>query len=423
MFLKLKQTAILLVLVTLGGSLFLTSCGPENQDLTPPAITLDGGLPRRTQSAGPHLFSGTLEAGATLNIDVSTTATISNLTYGGGLWSFEANDLVEGFNIFEIEATDVNYNTQVLYVTIDLDLVGPVVTLNQFTTVTPYTTQTLAGTVAELDAQDVIVSLDGGSTAFSVDDINGGIWTYSANFVSDGTYEVWVWGIDYLGNEPTDPSELIVKQTIVVDSTAPDFTVTESLPLIITPDPANTTSTELNGTIDAVNYDFTFLTNPVTSIALVDPIPNWKLSIDDIPAGITLGTFAIEDTTPTEVSQANIMIIRDLSGPFLIDNQPDYGETGVSINTKLTLTFSETMDETTVIGDMIVLTDSNGVETPVTVDLPVAPFRTFTFTPDVSLTSSTEYTVLVINPAAGDVTDQYGNSFVPPTLLWTFETL
>ena len=425
-------------------SLLLFACsGAEDGDLTPPNFTFDGGIPSRTQISGPWLFSGTADLDAEIDVTIVapliapfptlSTSTPDILPNGpNGIWSFEVN-LVEGINQFGIDVVDPVGNSTVYYVTIVLDLTGPVVTLDQYTNFTPSLTQTLAGTVAEVDAQRVQISIDGGSTwPYSTDDLNGdfngGIWSYELTFPTDATtYDVRVRATDALGNVPSDPDDaLVMQQNIEVNSTtAPNLTVTQGLPFYVS-DPATTFSVDLDGTYDSANYSLTFSTNTITTLTPdTTSIPDvWSLNVDNLPAGLTVVTLKVEDSVPAEVAQAKMMIVRDQGSPVIIDSVPAHGEKNVDPSTNIVVTFSETMKPLTVTNEMVVLTDEAGAPVPFTLNPPVAAAqdREFTFTPDVALANDTQYSLSFVNPEAQAVTDFFGNAFAAPATVLTFKT-
>jgi len=436
----LLTTALLL-------SLLLFGCGgAEDGDLTPPDFTIGSSVPSVTSdpwdSSTPWSFNGTSDPGSEIDVTVyfpttDPVPTIDNQTVNpDGTWSFEVYGLVEGTNTFAIDVSDEIGNSTVYYVTMVLDQTGPTVTLNQYATPTTTATQTLAGTVAELDASDVEVSVDGGTNWNSVDDINGGIWSFAVNLVSAPgvTYDIWVRSVDKLGNkvEVGDPDEdvLIVKKQIEVDAAANVFTIAEddAGPVYML-DPANNATLQLTGTRTA-DYPVGIVDiTPVSSLTVDDTTDNinWTADFTTLPAGNTEVTFGLTDLSvpdPIEVAQTKVLIVRDQSGPLLIDSIPIHGAAGVAIATDLTLVFSETMDPATVTNEMIILTDEMGSQVPFTLNLPSAAVqdREFTFTPDSALTGDMQYSLSIVNPDPQPATDVYGNAFVEPTTVLKFTT-
>jgi hypothetical protein len=419
--------------------IIFSGCAPEENDLVPPNAAFDGSVETPTPLTTTPVISGTMDIGSIVEVDVTTGAIVNGLIQDpdAGTWSFFISDMVEGENIILVSVADVVGNTRTIQLSIVVDLTGPLVTLDQYISYTPVPSQTLAGTIGEVNAEiEYCVqwvsnpSCDPALPVWSpVDpaDVNGTLWQHPFNFVDVGLYTVMVRGIDNLGNL-TDPAAYASVDIIYDSTNAPVFTVNQALqtlPIVMSDGIA-----ALDGTYDNLNFDLVLSTSPVTSLVFdqADPLGSdtWTLDFDNLPAGNTVATFSIQDLTPAEVAQANILIVRDLSGPVLIDTVPVPGATGVNTGTGLTLTFSETMDPATIVNEMIVLTDDQDVQVPFTITLPaVGPLaldREFTFTPDATLVSGTEYSVSVVNPAAQAATDQYGNGLIPPTFIWTFTT-
>lgn len=405
--------------------LLLFGCGgAEDGDLTPPAFTFDG-IQSPTSVPDGHSLSGTVGPDATIEVDVTTTATISNLSVGGGSWSFDVDGLVEGLNTISIDVSDPIGNSTVYFVNIILDTTGPTVTLKQFTTPTPNGQQVLAGTVAELDAT-VEISTDGGLNWAPADDVDGGIWVFAVDLV-DGTYDIWVRGIDRLGNKPTDPAdELIVKEQIVVNAAADTLTITEDddgAIYLADPDiePAILT---LNGTRTS-DYSVGIIDiDPASSLSVddeTDPV-NWTATFSDLPSGATEATFGLFDLADIEVARAKVLVVRDLSGPLLIETEPVHGDVGVATDAPIVLTFSETMTNIENDGTLFELVADDGTTVSFSNDPTTTDFRTFSFTPDSLLQPETKYTVNFIDASTAVVEDIYGNDFVRPTGLWVFTT-
>jgi hypothetical protein len=101
----------------------------------------------------------------------------------------------------------------------------------------------------------------------------------------------------------------------------------------------------------------------------------------------------------------------DTTPPTVYSNSPADGATGVSINSPITVTFSEAMATGTMNGSTFTV---NGVTGTVNYD---QPSKTATFTPSSPLAYSTSYTANV----STDVTDLAGNHMAAP-YSWTFTT-
>ena len=97
---------------------------------------------------------------------------------------------------------------------------------------------------------------------------------------------------------------------------------------------------------------------------------------------------------------------RDEAPPTVISTSPVSAATGVSVNAPIAVTFSESMDATTLsTGSFTLAPSAGGAAIAGTVAYDVAA-KTATFTPSAALAGSTAYTATV----AGSVKDQAGNS-------------
>jgi len=408
--------------------LLLSGCAAEDGDLTPPDATINGVVSPRIDSS--VALSGTVDADALITVDVTLGSGVKeDVIQGSGVWSCVINGMSEGTNTINVTATDPVGNTRFMSNSIVVDLTGPVVTLDQFVTPTPIGAQVLAGTVSDLDAFDVEVSIDGGGSWFSVDDINGGIWTFTANLPVGAISDVRVRGVDNLFNS-TDPLEY-AEAAIDVDLTADVIDVTEaSLGPVYIAAPDVTSTLLLNGTRTA---DYTVeiaSVSPVSSVTVDNSAIDsaaWTADFLALPAGNTVATFGLNDLSvpdPVEVAQAKILVVRDLSGPVLIDNVPEHGTNNVSIADPLLLTFSETMAPIVNDGTFINLVDEAGNIITFSTDPSTADSRTFSFEADLStpILNATKYTVNFLTSETMIVTDEFANLFIRPIDLWTFTT-
>jgi hypothetical protein len=421
------QNYTLLVVGTLLSLILFGCSGAEDGDLTPPNFTIDVGIQSPTATADGHILSGTMDADATIDVASSNAATISNLVYGGGTWSFQLDNLQEGFNTISIDVADPAKNSNVFYLSVFLDLTGPVVTINQFTNPTSSSVQTLAGTIAELDA-NVEISIDGSAFA-PVDDVNGGVWFHSVNLASAPLtpYLIDIRGIDNLQN-PTDPANY-ASASITVDSAAGVFTIAEDdLGPVYLPNPDIDSTLLLNGTRET-DYTIGIVSISPVSVTTIDDTTNnvvWTADFADLPSGVTEVTFGLNDLSLVEVAQSKVMIVRDLSGPLLINTDPAHGDTSFVAGSPIELTFSEEMKPIVNDGTIFELIAEDGTIIPFSTNPSTSNNRAFVFTPDPipapQMLPGTKYSVDFVTPVASIVEDIYGNSFVPPTSLLKFTT-
>lgn len=108
----------------------------------------------------------------------------------------------------------------------------------------------------------------------------------------------------------------------------------------------------------------------------------------------------------------NASAVSDSTAPLVLSNNPGNNNTGVPINTSITVTFNEAMDTATIDSSTFLL--SGGVTGPVSYD---SETKTATFTPSVPLAYDSTYTVTI---TAG-VKDLAGNAMAS-SYPWSFTT-
>ncbi|MDY7039861.1 MAG: lamin tail domain-containing protein, partial [Chloroflexota bacterium] len=163
-------------------------------------------------------------------------------------------------------------------------------------------------------------------------------------------------------------------------------------------------------TADVVEYDnASFLISAGASLQLINPSldnnlgTNWRRSA-------TRWCEVCDRGTPGEANNA------DTTLPVVSGTSPANGETGVDVDTHVTATFSEAMDETTVTADVFTLTvDETSVPGAFSYD---SNTNTLTFAPTEPLTRSTIYTARVDD----SVMDLAGNHMAEP-YTWSFTTV
>jgi len=153
----------------------------------------------------------------------------------------------------------------------------------------------------------------------------------------------------------------------------------------------------VDGAFDSPNEDYTF-----TIPALAD-------------GGYTVYVRATDAASPPnttlEADHANDSFTVDTLAPTVDSTSPASGETGVLVDTVVTATFSERMDESTITTGSFTL---DGVAGSVSYDFGT---YTATFTPDADLTDDTIYTATLSTA----VTDAAGNA-IAAEYSWNFTT-
>ncbi len=449
------RNTILLTAGLLLSALLFACGGAEDGDLTPPNFTIDSSVPSVTADPGsdvsPYLFFGTSDPGSEIDATVTfpTTGAIPTVTtpvvQPNGDWSFSLYGLAEGSNTIAIDVSDAVGNSTVYYLTIVLDLTGPVVTIDQFRTPTPDSAQILAGTTGgELNVK-VQYRIDGGVWMF-VDDVNADIWYVDHDFITDSLpgYLVEVRGcdstppldIDNCGNY-TDAANYASK-TIVVDSAtpAPMLTVnTATLPATaipgfagvvpyIHPNPSDQVPVvTFNGTREPDYIVSSSITSGIATAPTTPTSTDWTAEFSGFVAGNNVAAISIDDGTGVDTASASFLVIRDLTAANVTETTPAHGNTvSVSLST-ISVVFSESMDPA--IGNIdasnLTVTDESGatiaVNSVVVTDIlnrvydfsigPLEPNGTYT----VNLNGDTTY----------PIADASGNPF-SGTYTWTFKT-
>ena len=187
-------------------------------------------------------------------------------------------------------------------------------------------------------------------------------------------------------------------------------------------DPATITSTNIvlrnTGTSAVVPATVTY--NSTTNVATLTPTGPLSNS-----TGYTLTvTTAVKDVAGNSLasqftSQFTTAALADTTAPTITARNPSPNATNVATNTTVTVTFSESMDASTINGTNIKLAPTSSLGTPVAATVTYsAATNTATLTPTAPLGSSVNYTVTVTT----GVEDVAGNALAAQST-WTFTTI
>ncbi len=170
------------------------------------------------------------------------------------------------------------------------------------------------------------------------------------------------------------------------------------------------------GTTSFDNVALTFTVNPYS---LVNGIPyNITLSGDLILGARDLNGNSLDgnkndvlEGSPTDdFSWEFLTVAVDDIPPYVIDNYPSHGATGVQLNEKITITFSEQIDETTFATGIAAKTNvSTYALEPFADYVWDTSSRTLTLTPHGGMDFDTEYTMIVSGNPIDGVKDLAGN--------------
>jgi len=373
--------------------LLLAACGAEDGDLTPPDVAFDGGGAgfSPTQSTSAHL-TGTKSADATIDIDINTAASVSNLVQDASIWSCDITGLVEGSNTIYVTATDPVGNNRQLQITIVVDLTGPKVTLDQY-----------QGTVGELGST-VEISTDGGLSWSPVDGVDANLWWYTFTGADGTSYDVQVRGTDRVGNV-TAVADYAVLPALSVDSLAPAFSIDQAVPYVL-PAPLTDSTASLSG-LRPSGATLTVANTPASSYVLdTSSATVWTLNYSILAGGNTVATFAVDDAG--NVAQAKVLLWRDLDAPQVLDVPRSLSPGSASID----VDFGEEMSATIDIANLTLLDETGTAVTLASAEL-LAGTRTYRFTTSLGLVAGT-YTATLQTTDTAPLLDARNNALAAP---------
>ncbi len=220
------------------------------------------------------------------------------------------------------------------------------------------------------------------------------------------TYYFVVLALDEAGNVSTDIQEVSATTLAEEDTTPPAVTGTRpvegSVNVSLNTNITVTFSEDMDASINwgefveledsgGTTVVVTVTYNPSTRTVTIDPV-------SDLTAGTTYTvtlTTGIKDASQNPLEQDlsfSFMTIEDTTPPAVTGTRPVEGSVNVSLNTNITVTFSEDMDASINWGEFVKLEDSGGTTVVVTVTYNPST-RTVTIDPGSDLTAGTTYTV------------------------------
>ena len=116
---------------------------------------------------------------------------------------------------------------------------------------------------------------------------------------------------------------------------------------------------------------------------------------------------------------ATINVIReeDVTAPLIVDASPGPGARDAPVNRSITVTFSESMQASSLTNDRFTVTDTNGLAVTGFTRYDDSNFR-WAFDPESDLLHSTDYRVII----SGLVEDRFGGNAMGADVSWTFTT-
>jgi hypothetical protein len=197
-------------------TVLIIGCGGSDSDETVPALVLNGFSPSTTSRTRP--LSGTIEAGATLQVTVDTAAVVKDLQVVGDKWDCTIDALVPGTNLVTILAKDATGNQKVLL----LSLVYEALTIERWVTPIPGNTVTIGGLVDQVAAaENIVVSVEPAGQADPplITRIGREHWQAVLTGLADGDNVITV------TFTPNGLEQVQRTQTVTVDQTAPLVTI------------------------------------------------------------------------------------------------------------------------------------------------------------------------------------------------------
>ncbi|MCW2765967.1 MAG: hypothetical protein JWO11_1926 [Nocardioides sp.] len=187
-------------------------------DLTAPAVTIDGGATRSTNDTTPTI-SGTTDEPVGRAVTVSVAGQTLTTTVGaGGGWGVSATALSSGPHDVVASVTDASQNTGTATQVLTVDVAAPIVTINGGATrATKDTTPLISGTADAPSGAAVTVTVGGQTLTTSVG--AGGTWSVGAATLTEAAHSV-VASVDDAAQNTGSATQILT-----VDVTVPVVTI------------------------------------------------------------------------------------------------------------------------------------------------------------------------------------------------------
>lgn len=187
-------------------------------DLTAPAVTVDGGATRSTNDTTPSI-SGTTDDPAGRPVTVTVAGqTLTTTVRDGGLWAVGAASLAEGPHDVAVSVTDASQNTGTASQVLTVDVTPPVVVLDGGPArATKDTTPAITGTTNE--PVDTVVTVDVAGQRLTTTVGVDGDWSVTPTVLTESSHAVAATVDDPAGNTGSDT------QILTVDLTKPVVTI------------------------------------------------------------------------------------------------------------------------------------------------------------------------------------------------------
>ncbi len=355
-----------------------------NLDTEPPVITINAPQDGLITNQSAQTITGSLSETTTLTINGQTVTVNPDLTFSTDV------TLVEGANSYTFEATDAATNLDAASLTLNLDTVLPVITITspQDGLITNQTTQTIIGSLSE----PATLTINGQAVTVNPD-------------LSFSTNVILVEGANAITIEATDAASNVgnASLTLILDTVAPDITITDPLDGSLT----NLVDQTITGNLDEI-ATLTFNT------ASVPVNPDNTFSVGPVALIEGGNTFTFEATdTAGNVSTQSITVTLDTIAPAITVNDPVDG----SVTNQANQTITGSVDEAgafRINGTAVTLNSDNTFSSDVllvegentfTLEITDATMNVNTQTLTVTL-DTVAAVITVVSPQEGLVTNQ-----------------
>jgi len=160
-------------------------------DRTPPTLSINS-VTSPTNVDG-QMISGNVESGATVTVTSPATEGPVSIP-GNGTWSCQLTNLMEGSNLITVTATDSATNVATVTETIDYQPSSSInLTINQVTSPTSLTSQTITGT-KDADVTISSITVDTAAVAGAVSYPTSGSWSCEITGLVNGANNITVTG-------------------------------------------------------------------------------------------------------------------------------------------------------------------------------------------------------------------------------------
>ena len=301
--------------------------------------------------------------------------------------SYTFTNLLDGSHTVDVKAIDNEGNKNRASVTFTVDATAPDITITSPSDGTIFNTTTVTVSWAGSDATS-------GIDHYEIR-IDSGNWTdlelntsYTFTNLSDGSHTVDVKAVDNASNENTTSA------TFTVDTTAPEITI--NVP---------SDGTTFNKTTVTVSWNSSDATSGIDHYEIRMDSGNWTnvdLNRTCNFTGLSEGSHTVDVRAVDNASNENTTSVNftvDTTPPTIVSHSPMGND--VSVDSAITVTFSEAMDKSTVHIEI------NGLNGSIAWNN-----KTATFTPSQNLSYDTKYSVNITgSDLAGNLMDEYAWSF------------